>query len=178
MKNILMMPKLIIKLDNNIKLYDAIKKAIEKKSDQALNDIADYIGTTSDSNLRDEDGAFDTGFLANSLVVDKEQFLHKEIGYSALYAGYVEFGSSPHFPPIDAIYSWLWRKKTDLKLTYRKNKNTMLNGKSYNADILGIAWSIAKNMAIKGTEPKPFMRPAFNEGKSKAGQIIKKRMSK
>lgn len=172
------MPKLTIKLDNNIKLYDAIKAAIEKKLDAALNDIADYIGTTSDANLRDEDGAFDTGFLANSLVVDKERFLHKEVGYGASYAPYVCFGIDPHFPPVTAIYAWLWRKKTDLKLTYRKNKTAMLNGKSYNADILGIAWSIAKNMAIKGTEAKPFMRPAFNEGKSKAGQFIKKRMSK
>jgi HK97 gp10 family phage protein len=172
------MPKITIKMDKNIGFNEAIQKAIEKKLDAALNDIADFIGTQSDANLRDEDGAFDTGFLANSLVVDKDEFLHKEIGYGALYAGYIEFGSSPHFPPISAIYSWLWRKKTDLKLTYRKDKTTMFNGKSHNTDVLRIAWSIAQNMAAKGVEPKPFMRPAFNEGKSKAGQFIKKRMSK
>ena len=105
-------------------------------------------------NLHVED---DSSFIANNIIVGN---------------------TDPHFPPVISIYAWLWRKKTDLKLTYRKNKTAMLNGKSYNADILGIAWSIAKNMSIKGTEAKPFMRPAFNEGKSKAGQFIKKRMSK
>ena len=173
-----MMPKLVIKLEGNSDLYNVIKKEIEKKLDAALNDIADYIGTTSDSNLRDEDGAFDTGFLANSLAVDKEQFLHKEIGYSASYAPFIEYGTDPHFPPIDAIYSWLWRKKSDLKLKYRKDKTATLNGKQYNADILRVAWSIAQNMAIKGTEPKPYLRPAFHDGKSKAGAFIKKRMNK
>ena len=170
--------KFSIKMDNN-KITDALKVALEKKLDAALNDIADFILSESDRILRSDDGgSFDTGFLANSGVSDKEKFLYKEVGFGALYAPFREYGSSPHFPPLDVIYSWLMRKKSDLKLTYDKKKTTKLNGKTYNAGILKIAWAIAKNMEKKGTEPAPFLRPSFNLGKSKANEFIKKAMKK
>ena len=170
--------KFSIKLNNN-KITDALKVALEKKLDAALNDIADFIGSESDRILRDDDeGSFDTGFLANSLVVSKDKKLYKEVGYSAMYAPFIEYGTSPHFPPLDVIYSWLMRKKLDLKLTYDKKKTTKLNGKTYNAGILKIAWAIVMNMKKKGTEPAPFLRPSFNLGKSKANEFIKKAMKK
>lgn len=171
--------KFVIKLDKIENIDRALKEAIEKKLDAALNDIADFIGTEADTILRSDDGgSFDTGFLANSLVVDKEKFLYKEVGFGALYAPYREYGTNPHFPPLDAIYTWLTHKRKDLNIKYDKKKTTVLNGKVYNAGLLKIAWAIAYKMSKEGTSEAPFLRPAFNLGKSKAGEFIKKAMKK
>jgi len=167
--------KIQIELKNKDKMTEEIIKIIEKKLDAALNDIVDFIGSKSDEILRSDDGAFDTGFLANSLVVDKDEFLRKEVGYEAAYAPFVCYGTSPHFPPLDVIYNWLWRKRNDLNLTYDTKKKTKLNGKLYITGILNISWAIAKKMSMKGTEPKPFLRPAFNLGISETNEFIKKR---
>lgn len=172
------MVKLIIKLDKK-NIEESFRKTFEEKLDRALNDIADFIGSESDRILRDpEEGSFDTGFLAGSLVIDKEQKLHKEVGFGALYAPFIEYGTNPHFPPLDVIYQWLWRKRNDLNIKVDKNKTTKLNGKTYNAGILKIAWAIAKKMSEKGTEPSPFLRPSFNLGKSKSNDFLKKAMKK
>ncbi len=170
------MVKLTIKVDKS-KFEESFRKVLEEKLDAALNDITDFILSESDRILRDpEEGSFDTGFLANSGVCDKEKFLHKEVGYGALYAPYICFGTSPHFPPLDVIYSWLWRKRNDLDLKFDKNKITKLNGKVYISEILKVAWAIAKKMSEKGTEPHPFLRPSFNLGKSKSGEFLKRAM--
>lgn len=175
-----MVYKFKLKMDKvGQKVEDALKDAMLKKLDAALNDMADFIGTESDRILRSDDGgSFDTGFLANSLVVDKERFLYKEVGYSAEYAPFIEYGTNPHFPPLGVIYGWLMRKRGDLKLKYNKKKTTVLNGITYNKDILDIAWAIAYKMSKEGTEEHPFLRIGYNLGISKAGEFIKKSMKK
>lgn len=170
--------KLTIKIDKS-DFEESFRKTLEEKLDSALNDIADFVGSESDRILRDpEEGSFDTGFLANSLVVDKEEFLKKFVGYSALYAPYVCYGTSPHGVPIDPIYSWLWRKRNDLGLKFDTKKTTILGGKTYNAGILKIAFAIWQKIKKEGTEPHPFLRPATNLGKSKSGEFLKKAMKK
>lgn len=172
------MVKLIFKIDKS-NFEESFKQVFEEKLDRALNDIADFILSESDRILRDpETGSFDTGFLANSGVSDKEQFLHKEVGYGASYAPFIEYSTSPHFPPLDVIYEWLWRKRNDLNLKYDKKKTTNLNGKVYIAGILNIAWAIAFKMSKEGTEPHPFLRPAFHMGTSKADKFLKDAMKK
>lgn len=169
---------LTITIDKS-KFEESFKKVLEEKLNDALNDIADYIGTEADTILRySEEGSFDTGFLANSLVVDKETFLHKEVGYSAAYAIFIEFGTNPHSVPIDPIYNWLLRKRHDLKLKFDKNKTTILGGKTYNAGVLKIAFAIWQKIKIHGTEPHPFLRPAFINGKVRAEKFIKDAMKK
>jgi len=172
------MVKLTIQIDKR-NFEESLRKSLEEKLDTALNDIADFIGSESDRILRDpEEGSFDTGFLANSLVVAKEEKLHKEVGFGAMYATFIEFGTSPHFPPLDVIYQWLWRKRNDLGLKVDNKKTTKLNGKTYISGILNVAWAIAKKMSEKGTEEHPFLRPSFNLGKSKSGEFLKKAMKK
>ncbi len=170
--------KLTIKIDKN-NFEESFKKVVEEKLDRALNDIADFILSESDRILRDsENGSMDTGFLANSMISDKSKKLYKEIGSGCAYAPFIEYGTSPHFPPLDVIYQWLWRKKGDLNLKFDKKKTTQLNGKTYITGIIKIAWAIATKMSKEGTEPHPFLRPAFNLGKSKSEKFIKDAMKK
>jgi len=168
--------KFIIKFDNKNNINDNIKRALAKKLDKALNDISDFIGNESDRILRDpDDGTFDTGFLANSRVVDKERFLYKEIGYSALYAPYIEYGTEPHHPPIKPIYDWLNHKKKDLNIKIKsKEVVTLKDGNTYNVSLLKITMAIIKTIEKKGTEEHPFLRPSFNLGKSKTNEFIKR----
>lgn len=87
------MPTFTIKIEYPEKLEDALRQAIEKKLDKALNDMSDFIAAEADRILRDSDeGSFDTGFLAGSLVNDKDKFLYKEVGYGSSYAPYIEYG--------------------------------------------------------------------------------------
>lgn len=174
------MTKIKIKFGDKNKVNEEIQKALERRLDNALNDGADRVGTESDKNLRDPDeGAFDTGFLAGSLVVDKERWLHKEIGYSAVYGPYVEYGTRPHWTPIKPIYDWLYRKRKDLgiKITSKK-KTTLKDGNTYNVSLLSVAIAIIKNIKKHGTKAKPFLRPAFYLVKSQLNEILKKGMKK
>lgn len=59
--------------------------------------------------------------------------------FNILYALYVELGTAPHWPPVDAI-----RRSMRLK--------TMEE-----------AWPIARAIAERGTKPHPYLRPAADE---------------
>ncbi len=172
------MVKLTINIDKR-NFEESFRKLLEEKLDSALNDIADFILSESDRILRDpESGSVDTGFLVNSMISDKATFLHKEVGSGCAYAPFIEYGTSPHFPPLQVIYDWLWRKRNDLGLKVDTKKTTKLNGRVYISGILNIAWAIAKKMSEKGTEASPFLRPSFNLGKSKSDEFLKKAIKK
>lgn len=66
--------------------------------------------------------------------------LAAEIGTDVGYAPYVEFGTSPHFPPSDALTNWARRHKMS-----------------------GAQFVIARAISQRGTAPKPFLFPAWEE---------------
>ena len=84
------------------------KQNILKKVDEELNEIADFIFSKSQENIV-EYGAIDEATLLKSGYVNR-QFLEKEIGYSAPYAGHVDFGTDPHMPPVAPLIAWVKRK--------------------------------------------------------------------
>jgi len=161
---------LTVKIDLNklgIKNYN---KELIKAIDQGMNDLADFIQTEAVEILKGPEGAFDTGFLARSITTNKNKLLEKEVYATANYAPYVEFGTRPHFPPVDAIYEWVWRKRRVFRIAPKKK--VVRNGRVYYKEVLDIAWKIAYNMKKRGTEAHPFLRPAVNTGKSKVKEII------
>src|SRR5262245_29707145 len=69
-------------------------------------DIAD----NAERNIRAID-AYDTGELYGSIDYRAARNgLDYVVGSSAEHAPYVEFGTAPHFPPVDAIKAWCVRK--------------------------------------------------------------------
>lgn len=62
------------------------------------------------------------------------------------YAPYVEYGTSPHFPPPQALAGWAKRH-----------------------GMAGMEYAIAKKISERGTKAQPFMKPAYM--KEKAGHI-------
>lgn len=88
-------------------------------------------------NLRDR-RTWDLGNLANSILVDRTiDGMIAEVGPTAPYGPYVEFGARPHFPPPDALEGWARRHGFDS------------------------AWPICIAIARRGLPAKPYLFPAF-----------------
>ena len=89
------------------------------------------------SNLK-EMGTWDLGNLANTILVDRvDGGKAAEIGPTAPYGPYVEFGTKPHFPPPDALEGWAKRHGLDS------------------------AWPICMAIAKRGTPARPYLLPAY-----------------
>ena len=82
----------------------------------------------------------DTGRLRASIATDVQPFM-VSIGSNVKYAPFVEFGTRPHFPPLQAMQPWARRHGFP----------------SGNAG----AFLVAKAIARRGTKPKPFLVPAL-----------------
>ena len=85
-----------------------------------------------------ESKTWDTGHLANTILVEpSSDGSIVEIGPTAPYGPYVEFGTKKHFPPPDALEGWAKRHGFDS------------------------AWPICKAIAQRGLPPKPYLLPAY-----------------
>ena len=82
--------------------------------------------------------AWDTGHLATTILVERSSDGSiVEIGPTAPYGHYVEYGTKPHFPPMDALEDWARRHGMDS------------------------AWPICKAISERGTPAQPFLLPAY-----------------
>ena len=126
------------------------KKSLEKMLDDILTDIAVEVFNKSQENIR-KFNAIDTGFLWRSGYVRIDKLLEKEVGYTAPYAIFVEFGTEPHWLPHKPIFEWVRRK---LRITNEKKASQ-------------VAWAIVHKIAREGTKPRPFLRRAIEEVREK-----------
>ena len=93
--------------------------------------------------------AMDTGNCANSLIVEFAQgqpaVIDCEIGPTATYGFYIEFGAGPavghrqFFPPPDALEAWARHHGFDS------------------------AWPICKAIYRRGLRPRPYLGPAYDD---------------
>lgn len=144
--------------------------------DKGLNDTADLVADVSDSNVRNKDtGSFDTGLMAQSQYINKHEKFDKEVGYTAPHSPFIEFGTRPHFPPVMRLYEWALRQRGKLGLSTGEIIKTKNDGFVYK-DIWNFAWAISRHIDEEGSDPKPFFRPAIEEGRDKMNDFIKKRI--
>ena len=112
------------------------KEIAEKVKQEAYASGKDVQGQAQD-NLKALK-AWDTGHLANTILVDRSSDGSiVEIGPTAPYGPYVEFGTKPHFPPMDALEDWARRHGLDS------------------------AWPICKAISERGTPAQPYLLPAY-----------------
>jgi len=96
----------------------------------------------------------DTGRLRSSITSDfKDSGFTAETKAAAFYAIYVEFGTSPHFPPVSALRGWAKRHGVN-------------------------EWAVAKGISKRGTPAQPFLYPAFLQEKPRFVRNIRAEMSK
>jgi HK97 gp10 family phage protein len=111
-----------------------------------------------------------TAILRNSIVIKpNRQNLTSRVGSEVEYAPYVEYGTRPHFPPIEAIKRWVHLKlkvkldKIERKVTGNKWAKKLKKIARLDAKEEGVAWAIAKNIAKNGTRAQPYVRPAYRK---------------
>ena len=88
-------------------------------------------------------GGRDTSFLANNIKYDiqGDEILIKMPDYGK----YVEWGTPPHRPPVEALKDWARR-----------------HGGGSDKEVTAHAFALANYIAKKGTMPHPFIRPVLN----------------
>ena len=116
-----------------------------------LDDIAEYIQAEANLNIS-RHGNWDTGFLAQHVIIEKPNKETRIVRWTAPYGFSVEYGSEPHMPPVDAIERWVIRKLG------KKGKEAK-----------SMAWAISYSIKAHGTEAHPFLRPAIQAAKAKYG---------
>ena len=143
-----------------------LKKDLEDKMNEFVQEIADFIFTRSQENLvkpmkfesttrpkpRKPSIITDTGTLLKLGRIEHER-LNPYIVYDVPYADFIEYGTPPHMPPVAPLIKWA-----------RKKLKTRGNPEK-------IGWGIAITIKKFGTDPHPFLRPAIEEAKQKYGNI-------
>ena len=89
-----------------------------------------------------ENVVVDTGRLRSSITTEVRTD-RAIVGSNVKYAPHVEFGTRPHFPPLSAMQPWARRH-------------------GFPAGVRG-AFMVARKIAQRGTEAKPYLLPALNK---------------
>jgi len=94
----------------------------------------------------------DTGRLRASIHTEPVDWNMVKVGTNVVYARAVEYGTVPHWPPIEPLKRWAKRHGLPEQAAY------------------AIQASIAKH----GTQPQPFMTPAYMMNREKIKKLIRK----
>lgn len=124
-----------------------------KRLNLGLTDVAEAVFSRSQELV-----AVDEGMLKKSGHVEHGD-LEKSIVYEMPYAEDIEFGTDPHMPPFEQIWGWVHRKRADLGVKP--------------SDVDKVAKAVQKKISERGTEPQPYLRPAFDEIEPRAADIIR-----
>ena len=101
------------------------------------------------------------------------------IGTPLSYGADVEWGTKPHFPPVEAIKEWIRQKglsaDTALAGTYSIKTHRRTGGKKIQDENEQLAWAISIGISKKGTKPHPHLFPGFQEGIKSFGAIVREK---
>ena len=142
-------------LTAKVKLIQTDPNAVDNffdKLDAGLMDVAELILADSQDKV-----PVDEGMLKKSGHINDE-FLNKEVVYDAPHSVVVEFGAEAHMPPLQPIEDWVRRKRGDLGVK--------------DGEIKKVARAIQMKISKYGTDPKPFLRPAYDDAQVRVDDII------
>ena len=106
---------------------------------RVINEMAIKIQTQAQDNARAL-GVLDTGTLRESITIDILALgFGAAIGPEEPYGLFVELGTKKHFPPVQPLEEWAHRHGLEE----------------------GAGYAIAKKIARRGTEARPFLLPAY-----------------
>ena len=126
-------------------LLRRVPKEKEREVKAEVGDIALKIQARAKGYLRSWP-AMDTGNAANTTIVEfAPKGIESEIGTVAPYAPYIELGTRPHFPPMDALESWARHHGFES------------------------AWPICKAIYERGLRARPYLTPAYDDF---AGELV------
>lgn len=110
---------------------------------KVLDEFADYFVRTAQDKIQ-ANGSIAIGTLNSTMEISfNNDYLSVKISLQE-YWRYLDEGTKPHMPPVDAIRQWV-----EVKLNV--------------PDVERVSWAVAKTIAKKGTEAQPFMEDSKNE---------------
>ena len=124
--------------------FKVLQKAVKNMVGKQVKDVKKETYATgldaqreAKNNLKDM-GSWDVGHLANTILAEKgDSGLTCEVGPTAGYGPYVEYGTKPHFPPPKALEGWAKRHGFES------------------------AWPICLAISKRGLPAKPYLLPAY-----------------
>lgn len=151
-----------------INLLNELEKEFYLIANQALAMSANYAPVAT--------GALAKSFLSSGIIkteVKNEKQLIVAFGSPLWgkpqgYGAYVEFGTKPHWPPLEPLINWVWQKglhKLSTDVEYVGGKVRKVKGQStrdyQQAKIMRIARAIQRKIGFKGTKPKLYVAEAL-----------------
>lgn len=117
---------------------------LDKELDKEMERVANEVLEEAKKFIRLQDLVHKEILIKSGKVV-KKGVLDYDITFDAPHAEAIEFGRLPGaMPPPQALETWVRDK---IGANQKKARS--------------IAWAIAKNMKKQGTQPRPFLRPAY-----------------
>jgi len=130
--------------------FKDMSPALQRGLEAGLLAAAESIQYRVKKNLHGPD-ARNTGKLAQSITVKVEKEKKQAtVGTNLVYGPAIEYGTKPHFPPVEPLEEW-----ARLKL-----------------HVEGIGFLIAQKISKFGTVGTPYLRPAEDEGKADASKVF------
>ena len=176
------MPRIRADIRNNIPdaarsirevLAVATRRAMEFEGQRLRREIVSSIGRqklVATGDLR-------KSIFAETYLVKGGDFPEIRIGSSMEYGRWVEEGTPPHTPPINALTNWVrmkraggaFRNETGPGAARFSKKTGKRLGKKWDqlAQDTAIAWRIWQKIRKHGTRPHPFAGPVFTAEKEK-----------
>jgi HK97 gp10 family phage protein len=88
-----------------------------------------------------------------------------ECGSNAKHAKFVEYGTSPHFPPFEALIPWVQKHRARFNMSKNFSRNAKKKASEI-SQIRSIAFLVARAISKHGTKPRPAFEPAVKKAQS------------
>ncbi len=146
------------------KRFGTLADKLVDAMDNSAKDAAYLAVREMKKNLKEEKSIY-TGRLWDSIQAERFRPMLWAVGSNAKYMWYVEYGTRPHRPPLKPIWEWV------------RLKNKMYGEKGAQR-AYPIARAVQAIIEQKGTQPHPFIRPAYEKVQQEIKKIAMKHLSK
>ncbi len=131
------------------KFFKKAGKESKDKSERAVKAGGEAIQKIARENVSVDQGQLRQSIISTNFTA-KDGF-GAEIGPTVKHGPFIEFGTKPHFPSVEALERW-----------------AEMNG------MAGAGYAIAKKISKVGTKEKPYLVPAFNKVAPKVLKSLEK----
>lgn len=149
-------------------MREAMLQAMEREGQRLRSRVMARLeqnGQVATSNLRNSVSVTVAGAASGFNRGTGNEFYEVRVGPSMRYAAAVEFGSRPHWVPLDALLEWVRLKRISgsyAKPKKRGGRGRRLGGKErkFREDLV-VASAIQRKIGFHGTRPHPFLEPTY-----------------
>jgi len=154
--------QLTINTDQLLKAVIAQPEKLEKNLDHGIDRVLHLFARGA---REEAPKAFTT--LTQSIGIERNGKLEGTVGPSVNYGQAVEEGTgifgpdgqpSGVMPPVENIHDWV--------------KLVNLTPNDPSMDSADLAWAIARNIALEGTQAQPYMQPSYEDNRKEAERLL------